>query len=88
MEQQILCVGCESPLDQRTVAAFAIMHERDLADGELTAHIKGAGRFHAAAVCGDCYTDPSHRKRDLKAHYAMPEDVARMLGRAGSSSIG
>jgi len=86
-----VCIGCGDQLVGRP-EVFAIMHVRDISElGEVGANatkVEGAGKFHAAAVCSACHADPAHRKVTLKAHFAPRVDVERMLGRAGSSSIG
>jgi hypothetical protein len=80
------CIGCG--VQTKAPAAYAIMSDEDLKKLKAKPAVRGKGRFHAATVCDLCFRDPSHRKRTLKAHYALPDDVGRMLGRAGSSSIG
>lgn len=78
------CIGCS--VETKTPAAFAIMQEQDLEALKATPSKKGKGRFHAAPVCDLCFHDPAHRKRKLKAHFALPADLDRMLRLAGSSS--
>lgn len=80
------CIGCGA--QTKEPAAFAIMADQDLKALKATPDLRGRGSFHAAAVCGDCFRDPAHRKRKLKAHYALPADVRRMVGAAGSANIG
>lgn len=78
------CVGCG---EVAIPAAFAIMHPADAPKGRKP-DAQGRSGFAGYATCVLCFTEPEHRKRKLKAHFAMPGDVARMVGAAGSSSIG
>lgn len=77
------CAGCRTTSEP---AAYAIMHERDLAKIKKVKITKGPRSFHAAPVCQECFTNPANRKRKLKAHFSMPQDLKRMLAAAGSSS--
>jgi hypothetical protein len=77
------CIGCDSEL--AAPAAYAIMHGADMPAG-MTPDVTGPGAFMAFAVCLGCFVNPSVRARPLKAHFALPSDVERMVGAAGSSS--
>ena len=81
------CIGCGTDV-KNTPAAYAIMSKSDLGALKVQPAVKGPGSFHAAPVCEKCFKDPANRKRKIKAHFSMPGDVKRMLGVAGSSSIG
>jgi len=78
------CIGCSTTL--KTPAAYAIMGEDTLAKLKAKPDVKGPGKFHAAACCQACFVDPKHRKRTLKAHFALPADVKRLVFHAGSST--
>ena len=78
------CIGCDAVI-ATAPAAFAIMHDRDVPEGKA-ANITGAGPFCGYAICLECFTDPAHRRRLLKGHFAIPSDVERMVGAAGSST--
>lgn len=79
------CIGCDANVGD-TPAAYAIMHEKDFAALGIAPMIMGNDKFHAAPVCQMCFVKPTMQKRPLKAHFALPRDVERLLMRAGSST--
>lgn len=50
-------------------------------------HVEGGG-FEALPICQECWQDPAHRKRPIKAHFFPESQKLSALKHAGSSSIG
>lgn len=68
-------------------AAYALMHLADITAAGKAPDVEGPGEFHAVGVCKQCYEDPAHRTRPIKAHFSPPGErqLWIMLGTAGSS---
>lgn len=80
------CIGCDTELEQKAIAAYAIMNELDFAANKIAPRVLGKGRFHASPVCMACHVDPSHRKRLLKAHFMPPHLLKIGIEKAGTTT--
>lgn len=90
-EQPLYTETTEGNITKRMVpapAAYALMHANDIMAANRSPDVRGPADFHAVGVCKQCYDDPSHRTRQIKAHFSPPNQrqLWIMLGTAGSNS--
>lgn len=54
----------------------------------MVAIIRAEQVWVSGPVCDDCWRDPAHRERPIKAHFFPRHQEALALKQAGAASIG
>lgn len=79
------CIGCDQEFLMPLPAAWAVMHQKTFEELQIAPTLLGRSEFHGAPICRECYVDPAHRTRVVKAHFALPGTEGLLVSRAGST---